>query len=60
VPRVRRGTRQRRAFEDFLIRLAHGFSFKLKVESCKRAIVRAGQLNLFPRPSQAGREAKMF
>jgi hypothetical protein len=30
-----RGTRQRRAVEDFFVRPAHGFSFKLKVESCK-------------------------
>jgi len=30
-----RGTRQRRAVEDFFVRPAHGFSFELKRESCK-------------------------
>jgi len=30
-----RGTRQRRAVEDFFVRPAHGFSFELKLESCK-------------------------
>ena len=30
-----RGTRQRRAVEDFFVRPAHGFSFGSKVESCK-------------------------
>jgi hypothetical protein len=31
-----RGTRQRRAVEDFFVRPAHGFSFRLKVDSFKR------------------------
>ena len=39
VPRARRGTRQRRAFQDFLIRLAHAIS--------KAAISRGRQATFF-------------
>jgi hypothetical protein len=39
VPLARRGTRQRRAVEDFFVGPAHGFSFKLQVESFKFSIL---------------------